>query len=266
MPRYDLDLNIPPLLTASVLLAARQFALASGISWPGIEDILAATGANPEEAHAIEDTLLDQLVALAVTVKQQTPPPDLAGLEHGAQGSDMPRVDLDLDIPPLVTTGVLLAARRFALASGISWPGMADLLAATGGASPEEAHAIEDALLEQLAALAVMAHTQAPPPDLAGGDHSAELLELTVAMVRFVTRNPGCAQTHPYERYTDRFRRFTLELRQRYSDVATAEFVAAVDLPLDTVEDWLRGGRRDVDTPARATYPRAARRARARHA
>jgi hypothetical protein len=64
VPRPDLDLEIPPLLTASVLLAARQFALASGISWPGIEDILAATGASPMEAHAIEDALLDQLAEL----------------------------------------------------------------------------------------------------------------------------------------------------------------------------------------------------------
>ena len=62
MPHPDLDLEIPPLLTASVLLAARHFALASGISWPGIEDVLAATGASPNEAHAIE---VDQLAGLA---------------------------------------------------------------------------------------------------------------------------------------------------------------------------------------------------------
>ena len=36
MPRPDLDLDIPPLVTAT----ARHFALASGISWPGIEDAL----------------------------------------------------------------------------------------------------------------------------------------------------------------------------------------------------------------------------------
>lgn len=261
MPCQDLDLDIPPLLTASVLLAARQFALASGISWPGIADILAATGANPEEAHAMEDTLLDQLAALAVMVARQPPPPDVAGLAHGAQG---PAVDLD--VPPLVTIGVLLAARRFALASGISWPGLADIVAMAGGASPEEARVLEDALLEQLAALVVKSNHQTPPPDADGLDRSAELFELAVEMIRFIQQNPGCAQTRPDERYTDRFRRFTLELRRRYADVATTEFAVAVDLPLDTVEDWLRGGRRDVDMPVHATYPRAARGARARHA
>jgi hypothetical protein len=175
----------------------------------------------------------------------------------------VPRPDLDLEIPPLLTASVLLAARQFALASGISWPGIEDLLAATG-ASPEEAHAIEDALLDQLAALAVMEKQQTPPPDLAGLDHSADFLELAVEMLRFIKQNPGCAQSEPHERYTARFRRFVLELRWRYCDVVMAEFVTAIDVPLETVEDWLHGGRRSVDASAPAKDPRATRGARAR--
>lgn len=172
----------------------------------------------------------------------------------------MPHPDLDLEIPPVVTASVLLAARRVALASGISWPGIEDLLAATGAASPEEAHAIEDALFDQLAALAVMAKRQPPAPDVAGLDHSADLTGLGVEMIRFIARNPGCAQVSgTRERYTDCFRQFVLELAWRYPDVTMAEFAAAIDLPLDTVEDWLRGGRRDVDTTARAKYPRVTR-------
>lgn len=174
----------------------------------------------------------------------------------------MPHPDLDLDIPPLLTASVLLAARQFALASGISWPGIEDILAATG-ASPEEAHEIEDALLDQLAALAVMVNRQTPPKDLAGEDHSADLLGLAVEMIRFIQRNPGCAQSDPHERYTDCFRRFVLELRWRYCDVAIAEFAAAIDLPFDTVEDWLRGGRRGVEASTRAKDARATRGARA---
>jgi hypothetical protein len=260
VPHPDLDLEIPPVVTASVLLAARQFALASGISWPGIENILAATGASPEEAHAIEDTLLDQLVALAVMAKQQTPPLDLAGLDHGAEGPAVPHPDLDLEIPPVVTASVLLAARRVALASGISWPGIEDILATTGAASLEEAHAIEDALLDQLAGLAVMANRQTPAPNVAGLDHGAAPLGLAVEMIRFIARNPGCAQVSgTRERYTDGFRQFVLDLGWRYPDVTTAEFAAAIDLPLDTVEDWLRGGRRDVDTTARAKVQRVRR-------
>lgn len=263
MPHPDLDLDIPPVVTASVLLAARQFALAARISWPGIEDILAATGASAEEAHALEDVLLDQLVALAGMAKRQPPPPGVGGLDHVAQGSAVPRVDLDLDIPPMVTTGVLLAARRIALASGLSWPGIADLVAVTGAASPEEARAIEDELLEQLAALSVMANGR-PSPEVTGGDRSADLLGLAVEMIRFMQRNPGCVASGTRKRYTEGFLRFVLELRWRYFDLTTAEFAAALDLPRDTVEDWLRGGRRDVDTTAGATYQRATRGARAR--
>lgn len=175
----------------------------------------------------------------------------------------MPHPDLDLDIPPLLTASVLLAARQFALASGISWPGIEDILAATG-ASPEEAHEIEDALLDQLAALAVMAKRQPPPPDLAGSDHSADLTELAIETVRFLKRHPGCAQSGTREWYADCFQQFVLELRRRYFDVTTAEFAAAIDLPLDTLEDWLCGGHRDVHAPARATSPRATRGVRAR--
>jgi len=145
---------------------------------------------------------------------------------------------------------VLLAARHFALASGICWPGIEDILAATG-ASPEEAHAIEDTLLDQLAALAVMAKRQTPPPDLAGEDDRADRLGLAIEMLRFMKQNSGCAQSGTHERYTDSFRRFVLELRWRYCDVTMADFVMATDVPLETVEDWLHGGRSSVDASTR---------------
>lgn len=175
----------------------------------------------------------------------------------------MPHPDLDLDIPPLVTASDLLAAHDFALAaSGISWPGIEDIVAVTG-ASPEEAHAIEDTLLDQPAA-AVMENRQTPPADVAGLDHGAELLGLAVEMVRFMKHNPGCAQSGTHERYTDGFRRFVVELGWRYPDMTTAEFAAAIDVPRETVEDWLRGGRRGVDASTRAKDARATRGARAR--
>lgn len=106
-----------------------------------------------------------------------------------------------------------------------------------------------------------MANRQAPAPDLAGGEHSADLLGLAVEMVRFITRNPGCAQSQggTHERYTDGFRRFVLDLRRRYFDVTMAEFAAATDLPQSTVEDWLCGGRCGVAPSTRTTYERAPR-------
>lgn len=118
----------------------------------------------------------------------------------------MPHPDLDLEIPPVVTASVLLAARRL--------------------------------------------------------DHGADLLGLAVETIRFIARNPGCAQVSgTRERYTDDFRQFVLELGWRYPDVTMAEFAASIDLPQGTVEDWLRGGRRDVDTTAREAPTSDARRA-----
>ena len=177
----------------------------------------------------------------------------------------MPQPDLDLDNPPLVTARVQQSAPDFALASNMSWPGSEDSVAATS-AGPEPTNALEAGRLDPPAAPAAMATTQASPPDLAGRDRSAEreLLGLAVTMLRFVQHNPGCAVTVPRERYTDNFRRFTLELRRCYADVTTAVFAATVDLPLDLVEDWLCGGRRRVDPTTRnpashARRPHAAR-------
>jgi hypothetical protein len=109
----------------------------------------------------------------------------------------------------------------------------------------------------------VTVNRQPPSPDVASVGHG-ELLGLAVAMLRFIQRNPGCAQSDPHERYTDGFWRFVLELRRRYPDVPMAAFAAATDLPQGTVEDWLHGGRRGVDTAARAQYHQARRGARAR--
>lgn len=97
-----------------------------------------------------------------------------------------------------------------------------------------------------------MANRQTPPPNVTGLDHSADLLGLAVEMIRFIQRNPGCAESGTRERYTDSFRRFVLELRWRYCDVMMAEFAATIDVPLETVEDWLRGGRRGVDASTHA--------------
>jgi hypothetical protein len=52
VPHPDLDLDIPPQVTGSELLAARDFTLASGISWPGIQDIFAAMSASPEHTRS----------------------------------------------------------------------------------------------------------------------------------------------------------------------------------------------------------------------
>lgn len=85
-----------------------------------------------------------------------------------------------------------------------------------------------------------MTKQQTPPPDPAGLDHSVDLTRLAVEMLRFLKRNPDCAQSGTREWYADCFRPFVLELRWRHSDVTTAKVAAAIDLPLDTVGNSVR--------------------------
>ena len=242
-------------MAASALLVAYRFALASGIAWPGLEEVVAVPGASPELAREIEDALLDQLAAWAARATPPTSGPDLDGQEQRLALSSS---ELALELLPLMTASVLLAVRPSALASGIAWPGIADILAMTG-AGPELAHEIEDALLEQLAAWAVREPTLTSRPDPTGVGQRPELVGIAVEMLRFIKRHPGCAQSGAHAWYADCFWRFVIELRRRHPDVTTAEFAAAVDLPLATVENWLRGGRRGVGTNTRAKYQRARR-------
>lgn len=244
----------------SALLVAHRFALASGIAWPGLEEVVAVPGASSELAREIEDAVLDQLAVWAAREQPPTTAPDPDG---SARRPTRPSSELALELLPLMTASVLLAARPYALASGITWPGIEDILAVTG-ASPELAHELEDALLEQLAAWAVREPTLTSPPDPTGVEQLPEIVGITVEMIRFIKRHPGCAQSGARAWYADCFWRFVIELRGRHPDVTTAEFAAAVDLPLATVESWLGGGRCGVGSSTRAKYQRARRGARAR--
>jgi len=64
-------------------------------------------------------------------------------------------------------------------------------------------------------------------------------------------RHPGCVHGQAHrQRYSDGFRGFTLELCELHRQVSLEAFAAAVHVPLGTLKDWLRGGRRDTEAPA----------------
>ena len=64
-------------------------------------------------------------------------------------------------------------------------------------------------------------------------------------------QHPGCAQHRDQRRrYSDGFRGFILELRERHQTVPVDAFAAAVQVPLGTLKDWLRGGQKDTDPAA----------------
>lgn len=60
-------------------------------------------------------------------------------------------------------------------------------------------------------------------------------------ILRFVMEHPGCARRGDERgRYSDAFRLFVVELRERYAATALDDVACAVAVPLGTLEDWLR--------------------------
>jgi hypothetical protein len=141
-------------------------------------------------------------------------------------------------VPPLVTAGVLLAARSLSEPHGVPQPSVGEILQLTG-ATRSRAYEIKDALEAMLPTLARGPGRPRVEP-APGPANVSELYEIAVEMIQFIKRNPGCVQSGARDRYADGYRQFVLELRERHADVAATEFVAAIDLPLGTLEDWLR--------------------------
>jgi hypothetical protein len=141
-------------------------------------------------------------------------------------------------IPPLVTAGVLLAARSLSEPHGVPQPSVSEILRLTG-ATRSRAYEIKDALE---AVLPTLARPPGRPrvESAPGPTNAPELVGIAVEMIQFMKQSPGCVQSGARDHYADCFRRFVIELRERHADVAAAEFAAAIDLPLGTLEDWMR--------------------------
>ncbi len=56
-------------------------------------------------------------------------------------------------------------------------------------------------------------------------------------------RHPACVQSGERGHYSDHYRRFVIELRERHADVMLSEVAEALALPLGTLEDWMRCAR-----------------------
>jgi hypothetical protein len=57
----------------------------------------------------------------------------------------------------------------------------------------------------------------------------------------FVMRHPGCLQVgEERARYSDHYRRFVVERRERHAEVAPSDFAEAIQLPLGTLQSWMR--------------------------
>ena len=158
----------------------------------------------------------------------------------------MPSSDLSPTLTEVETAGWLLAARRLAVANGLPWPSVEDILAVTS-ASREDADAIADTIIAALPALEQSLSQPGREPAVA---HGVRINALAHEALGFVMQNPGCAQSSAPARYTARYRRFVIALRKRYADITASEFADVLALPLGTLEDWMRGGRGAVDAGA----------------
>lgn len=120
-------------------------------------------------------------------------------------------------------------------ASGLEMPSVTQILEVTG-ASRSRAYEIKDAIIALLPTLA-------RPPGRPCAEHVPDpstLVALTAEMLRFVMQHPGCVQSSDRARYSEPYRRFVLELRERHAGVMLSDFADAIQLPLGTLEDWMR--------------------------
>ena len=156
-------------------------------------------------------------------------------------------------MPPLVTAGVLLAARSLSKPHGVPQPSVGEILRRTG-ATRSRAYEIKDALEAVLPTLARPPGRPRVEP-VPGPANVPELVGIAVEMIQFMKRNPGCVQSGARDRYADGYRRFVLELHERHTDVPATEFAAAIDLPLGTLEDWLRSPSIAQPSSASTTAP-----------
>ncbi len=158
--------------------------------------------------------------------------------------------DSDHRVSPLLVAALLLAARTFLRALGLTPPAEADVLAATG-ASRSRAYELRNELLEWLP---MLLRPVGRPPGEPAVPKPSRTAEISATALRFVMDHPGCVWGAKRRGYSDVFRIFVVELREKYGDLDLVAFADAVQVPLGTTEEWLRVGRPVAPSPE----PRAA--------
>lgn len=142
--------------------------------------------------------------------------------------------------------GLLLAARALAKPLPLTMPSVDTILDATGG-TRSQAYELAQRIRQLLPDVARPVGRPPADPVEAPPDVVARVRE---EVLRFVLAHPGCAHTGPQRtRYSDAFRRFLVELRERHAALSLAAFAAATTMPEGTLEDWLRCP--DLDARAR---------------
>jgi hypothetical protein len=154
-----------------------------------------------------------------------------------------PLLSDEAGVPPVLVAALLFAANTHLSRLGLPHPTAGQVLAATG-AKKSQAYDLARRILAILSTLLRPPGRPPtpPPPPVDTGAISREVLA-------FLRAHPGAAISGDTRHtYSDGFRHFVLELAARHADLDRARFAEAVDVPVDTLKDWL-------DAPAPAPKP-----------
>lgn len=145
-------------------------------------------------------------------------------------------------VSPLVVAGLILAAFEHLERLGLPRSTARDVLEATG-AGRAQAYEYRRQILDLLPAL--QRSPGRPPAAPARVDASSPLAR---EVLQFMMKHPGCVDGGEERRvYSDAFRRFVLDLREAKAEIDLPTFCEAIEMPLGTVEDWLRNAGAQLD-------------------
>lgn len=147
----------------------------------------------------------------------------------------------DAPVAPSVVAALLLVAREPLQQLGLPAPTATKIMEVTG-AGRSRAYELSEALRAMLPGLSRRVGRPAAAPAAEPAMASKRPRELTLAVLRLVTQNPGCVSAgSERERmsYTDAFRLGIVELRRQYADLELEVFARAADVPLGTLKGWL---------------------------
>jgi hypothetical protein len=133
--------------------------------------------------------------------------------------------------------GAMLAVRNQALQRGLAMSRVDQIVSAMG-TSRSRAYEIKDTVVAWLPTLVRPPGRPRVEPAPAPPEQHAALMS---EALRFVMRHPGCLQAgEERARYSDHYRRFVIELRERHAEVVSSDFAEALQLQLGTLQSWMR--------------------------
>ena len=139
-------------------------------------------------------------------------------------------------IAPSVIAGLLLAARDHQLLLGLYGSDVDQIVEKTG-ASRSSAYEAKAKLLASLPSLV----RPVGRPSAPASPPSPTAEALTRRVLRFLLDHPGCVHGGSEHRhYSDSFRRLALDLREKHPELGVEELAHAIEVPVDTLRDWLR--------------------------